>query len=97
MSQRVISADDHIDVTHDQVKAHLSPRFHEDYDAAVTSFTRAMASRRTAESNNRWREQQGLAPETGATPCPTGAPIPPMDAAATRIRSSACRTWTPTG
>jgi uncharacterized protein len=68
MSPRVISADDHIDVSHDQVKAHLSPRFHDDYDAAVASFAQAMASRRTVESNNRWRQQQGLPPETGGDP-----------------------------
>jgi predicted TIM-barrel fold metal-dependent hydrolase len=68
MSQRVISADDHIDLSHDRVKAFLTPKYHDDYDAAVARFAQAMAARRTAESNNRWREQQGLPAETGGDP-----------------------------
>ena len=31
---RLISADDHVDLAHDQVKAHLATKHHAEYDAA---------------------------------------------------------------
>lgn len=37
---RIISADSHVSISHDQVKAQLSPRYHEDYDGAVATFQR---------------------------------------------------------
>jgi predicted TIM-barrel fold metal-dependent hydrolase len=40
--ERLISADSHVKVTHDQVKSHLATKFHEDYDAAVAAFTARM-------------------------------------------------------
>jgi predicted TIM-barrel fold metal-dependent hydrolase len=43
MSTRIISADSHIKVSHEQVKAHLDPRFHGPYDAAVAAFQARMA------------------------------------------------------
>ena len=43
MAERLISADSHVKVGHEQVKDHLSPRFHESYDAAVTGFEQRMA------------------------------------------------------
>jgi uncharacterized protein len=58
--QRLISADDHVDVGHDQVKAHLSSKYHADYDEAVAEFQKAMAGHISGEANQRWREQQGL-------------------------------------
>ena len=58
--QRLISADDHVDVSHDQVKSHLSSKYHADYDEAVAEFQEAMAGHISGEANQRWREQQGL-------------------------------------
>ena len=34
-TERLISADDHVDLSHDRVKAHLASKFHADYDAGV--------------------------------------------------------------
>ena len=39
----LISADSHVAITHDQVRAHLASAFHEDYDAAVAAFAQRMA------------------------------------------------------
>lgn len=41
--ERLISADSHVAVGHDQVKANLATRFHADYDAAVAAFAQRMA------------------------------------------------------
>jgi hypothetical protein len=60
MSQRLISADDHIDLSHDRVKSFLAPAFHGSYDDAVRTFARSMGSSLSNEANQRWREQQGL-------------------------------------
>jgi predicted TIM-barrel fold metal-dependent hydrolase len=68
MSQRVISADDHIDLSHERVKAFLAPEHHDDYDAAVAAFRASMGSTASAESNQRWREQQGLPVDPTARP-----------------------------
>jgi len=48
MSQRLISADDHIDLSHGRVKSFLDPSFHSSYDDAVHTFLPrwAAASRR---------------------------------------------------
>jgi predicted TIM-barrel fold metal-dependent hydrolase len=46
----LISADSHVAITHDQVRAHLASSFHPDYDAAVAAFTQRMA-RGTAAAN----------------------------------------------
>jgi uncharacterized protein len=61
--QRLISSDDHVDVTHDTVKEHLAPRFHDDYDQGVGTFVQSVMSMVSSEANQRWREQQGLAPD----------------------------------
>ncbi len=68
-SERLISADDHVDVTHDQVKAHLATKFHDDYDAGLARFRSSMASTASVEANARWRDQQGLS---------TDGPLPTM-------------------
>ena len=39
----LISADSHVAITHDQVRAHLTPSLHSDYDAAVAAFAERMA------------------------------------------------------
>ena len=41
--ERVISADSHVAIGQDQIKAHLDPRFHEEYDRAQQAFARRMA------------------------------------------------------
>jgi uncharacterized protein len=46
----LISADSHVAVTHEQVRAHLARAFHSDYDEAVAAFTQRMA-RGTAAAN----------------------------------------------
>jgi predicted TIM-barrel fold metal-dependent hydrolase len=68
MSQRLISADDHIDLSHDRVKSFLDPKFHGSYDDAIMTFAKSMGSSMTAEANQRWREQQGLEVDLAATP-----------------------------
>jgi predicted TIM-barrel fold metal-dependent hydrolase len=60
MPQRLISADDHVDLSHDTVKSFLDPRYHSDYDQTVTSFRASMRATISTEANQRWRQQQGL-------------------------------------
>ena len=36
MATRLISADSHVSVQHDQVKAHLASKYHDAYDDALT-------------------------------------------------------------
>jgi predicted TIM-barrel fold metal-dependent hydrolase len=60
MPERLISADDHVDLRHDSVKANLAAEFHGDYDAAVAQFRASMQTMVSNETNQRWREQQGL-------------------------------------
>ncbi|MCU1379140.1 MAG: putative metal-dependent hydrolase, TIM-barrel fold [Acidimicrobiales bacterium] len=43
MSERLISADSHVRVTHEQIKANLAPRYHQAYDDAVAAFAERMA------------------------------------------------------
>ena len=50
MSERLISADSHVKMTHDQVKSHLSPKFHDDYDEASGAYEARM-SRGTGAAN----------------------------------------------
>ncbi|MBW2496312.1 MAG: amidohydrolase [Deltaproteobacteria bacterium] len=64
-AQRLISADDHVDLSHDQIKSFLASKFHADYDQALGRFGAMMASTLSAEANNRWREQEGLEAESG--------------------------------
>jgi predicted TIM-barrel fold metal-dependent hydrolase len=66
-SERLVSADDHVELTHDRVKAHLAGKFHADYDAGVDTFRTAMANSRSSEANQRWRQQSGVVSEAGAT------------------------------
>ena len=56
----LISSDDHVDLTQDQVKAHLARRFHDAYDAAVARVEAELQSRSNVEMNRRWRDQQQL-------------------------------------
>jgi uncharacterized protein len=67
-TERLISADDHVDLSHDNVKAHLASKYHADYDAAVAEFRASMGATASVSANQRWREQQGL----GIDPNPVG-------------------------
>jgi predicted TIM-barrel fold metal-dependent hydrolase len=66
MSDRLISADDHIDLSHARVKSFLDVRFHGAYDDALMTFARSMGASVSTEANQRWREQQGLAVDPSA-------------------------------
>lgn len=69
----LISADDHVEMTHDRVKQHLAARYHEDYDAGVATFAAQMAKRQSATANQQWREQAGKGPAGQAdAPAPEG-------------------------
>ena len=63
--KRLISADDHVDLSHDKIKSHLASKHHGEYDDAVTRFRSGMKSMVSAEANQLWREQQGLPAEQG--------------------------------
>ncbi len=67
--ERLISSDDHVDISHDSVKKHLAARFHDDYDQGVAIFANSVMPMASSEANQRWREQQGLP----ADPSPTMA------------------------
>src|SRR5258705_4811487 len=67
-NERLISADDHVDLGHDSVKAHLASKYHDAYDAALREFAASMTNLRSVEANQRWREQQHL----GAPQSPVG-------------------------
>lgn len=58
--EQLISADDHVDLSHDRVKAHLASRLHDDYDAGLARFRAAMGGAASVTANQRWREQQNL-------------------------------------
>jgi predicted TIM-barrel fold metal-dependent hydrolase len=56
--ERLISADSHVKVTHEQIKANLDPRFHQAYDDAVAAFTQRM-SRGAGAANAAGAAMQG--------------------------------------
>jgi len=63
-TERLISSDDHVDISHDQVKSFLASRYHAEYDRAVGRFQASMKQMRSGQANQRWREQQmGEPPE----------------------------------
>jgi predicted TIM-barrel fold metal-dependent hydrolase len=64
MTNRLISADDHVDLSHETIKAHLTPTLHGEYDAALGRFRAKMSQSMTNESNTRWRAQHGLEGES---------------------------------
>jgi len=67
MKYRLISADDHVDLTHDSIKSNLASKFHTDYDDAVMNFRASMMNMVSASANQLWREQQGLPAGEAAT------------------------------
>jgi uncharacterized protein len=58
---RLISADDHVDLSHDAIKGNLATKFHQDYDDAVGAFRASMGSMMSAAANQAWRQQNGIA------------------------------------
>ena len=60
-NERLISSDDHVDLSHDQIKSFLAAKFHAEYDDALGRFSAQMAKSMSADANNQWRVQQGLA------------------------------------
>jgi predicted TIM-barrel fold metal-dependent hydrolase len=67
MANRLISADDHVDLTHDNIKSFLDPKFHGEYDAALGRFREANKKSMTNESNTRWRAQHGIEGESASS------------------------------
>jgi uncharacterized protein len=61
--ERLISSDDHVDLSHEDVKKHLASEFHDDYDTAVLTFRQSMMTMLSSETNQQWRAQQGLQPD----------------------------------
>lgn len=61
--QRLISADDHVDLSQERVKSFLHPRHHDSYDDAVAKVESELRGRNNVEVNRRWREQQDLPAE----------------------------------
>jgi predicted TIM-barrel fold metal-dependent hydrolase len=50
-TERLISADSHVTITQAQVKQHLDPRFHDEYDGAIVEFGRRMSESGAARMN----------------------------------------------
>jgi uncharacterized protein len=63
-AELLISSDDHVEMTHDRVKAHLDKKHHDDYDAGVASFLQSMSRMRSSQANQQWREQNNRADQT---------------------------------
>jgi predicted TIM-barrel fold metal-dependent hydrolase len=51
VAERLISSDSHVNVTQDQVKAHLDPKYHGEYDDAVAAFTNRVLSKGSGKAN----------------------------------------------
>jgi len=51
VAERLVSADSHVSVTHDQVKANLDPRLHDAYDTAQQAFAERVSKRGAGEAN----------------------------------------------
>jgi uncharacterized protein len=66
-TERLISSDDHVDLSHESIKGNLDPRIHDDYDEAVASFRKSVMGLVSSEANQRWSQQQGLTPDPTAT------------------------------
>jgi predicted TIM-barrel fold metal-dependent hydrolase len=56
--ERVISSDSHVSVRHEQVKARLATKFHDDYDAALVEYARTVFGGNAAKANQGGAEIQ---------------------------------------
>jgi hypothetical protein len=94
MPHRLISADDHVDLSHDTIKSFLDPKYHDAYNQALRDFGASTGAMRSNESNQRWREQQGYqgTGKVGMGRAATASPAGPT----MRTRRRGSRTWTPT-
>lgn len=63
--QRLVSADDHVDLAHTAVKKFLDTRYHSAYDDGLRAFAESARSVRSVAANTRWREQQALGEPDG--------------------------------
>src|SRR5437899_167291 len=50
-TRRIISSDSHVSVQHDDVKAHLASKFHDEYDTALAQAYREMLGGNAAKAN----------------------------------------------
>ena len=64
MPERIISADSHVSLGHDQVKAHLASKHHEAYDGAVAQFADAMSTG-AGRANSQWTRNPYRHPAAG--------------------------------
>jgi len=71
-TERLISADDHVDLAHDRIKAHLAPKYHDAYDQGLMTFAMSTGNIRSIEANQRWRDQLGLGEPDGPVGMGTG-------------------------
>jgi predicted TIM-barrel fold metal-dependent hydrolase len=62
--ERLISSDDHVDLDHESIKKNLESKFHDDYDEAVATFRQSVMGLVSSDANQRWRQQQGLEPDS---------------------------------
>src|SRR3954449_8929154 len=103
-TRRIISSDSHVSVQHDDVKAHLASRFHDDYDAALAQAFREMLGGNAAKANaggggirrggrggRVWVGTRGRRTRVVRRSGARRGGGPD-----TAIRTSACATWTPT-
>ncbi len=67
IAERLISSDDHVELSHDSIKKNLERKFHDPYDEAVATFRSSVMGLVGSEANQRWRAQQGLAPDATAS------------------------------
>ena len=67
-TERLISSDDHVDLSHDRIKSFLASKLHPAYDDALARFASAMAGSYSMDANAKWREQQGLEADADARP-----------------------------
>ena len=64
MADRIISADSHISLSHDQVKEQLASKYHDAYDNAVGQFANAM-SMGAGQANSQWTRNPHRHPAAG--------------------------------
>jgi uncharacterized protein len=51
LPERLISADSHVSVSHDQIKAHLASKWHAAYDDAQQAFAARMSAMGAGRAN----------------------------------------------
>jgi predicted TIM-barrel fold metal-dependent hydrolase len=74
MAERIISADSHVRVTQDQIKANLPTRLHEPYDAAVAKYTARMSAG-AGDANARGAMMQAVGKNAAFTRPGYGDPV----------------------